>query len=174
MAGDEKAIKLSQVHDYFGKTETIITRHALRINDQRLGFSAHAAPGDAGRGAGVFDSQCAECHSLKEGKNKKGSSLFAVVGRKAATVADATYSDALKASGILWSPDKVDAYVTAPKKLVPGGKMKYDGLHVAHNSRLLAMSINLANAVLEKTVEVVPTEEQLDDVLVKVRKTIGV
>lgn len=38
MAGDEKAIKLSQVHDYFGKTETIITRHALRINDQSMNF----------------------------------------------------------------------------------------------------------------------------------------
>lgn len=51
---------------------------------------------------------------------------------------------------------------------------KYDGLHVAHNSRLLAMSISLANAVLEKTVEVVPKEEQLDDVLIAVRKRIGV
>ncbi|MCA9535914.1 MAG: hypothetical protein KC593_19645 [Myxococcales bacterium] len=52
--------------------------------------------------------------------------------------------------------------------------MKYDGLHVAHNSRLLAMSINIANAVLENTVEVVTNEEELDDVLVAVRKRIGV
>lgn len=51
---------------------------------------------------------------------------------------------------------------------------KYDGLHVAHNSRLLAMSINVANAVLENTVEVVPEEELLDDVLLEVRKRIGV
>ena len=86
------------------------------------------AAGDVDKGKDVFATECAECHSAREGKNKKGPSLFAVVGRKAATVADATYSDALKASGILWSPDKVDAYVTAPKKLVPGGKMKYDGL----------------------------------------------
>ncbi|HOB46328.1 MAG TPA: c-type cytochrome [Zoogloea sp.] len=92
-----------------------------------LSLQAHAA-GDVEKGKDVFSTECAECHSVREGKNKKGPSLFAVVGRKAATVADATYSDALKASGILWSPDKVDAYVTAPKKLVPGGKMKYDGL----------------------------------------------
>ena len=51
---------------------------------------------------------------------------------------------------------------------------KYDGLHVAHNSRLLAMSIGVANAVLENTVEVVVEEELLDDVLVAVRKRIGV
>ncbi len=92
-----------------------------------LSLQAHAA-GDVEKGKDVFSTECAECHSVREGKNKKGPSLFAVVGRKAATVADATYSDALKASGILWSPDKVDAYVAAPKKLVPGGKMKYDGL----------------------------------------------
>lgn len=92
-----------------------------------LSLQAHAA-GDVEKGKDVFSTECAECHSVREGKNKKGPSLFAVVGRKSATVADATYSDALKASGILWSPDKVDAYVAAPKKLVPGGKMKYDGL----------------------------------------------
>lgn len=103
-----------------------------------LSLQAHAA-GDVEKGKDVFSTECAECHSVREGKNKKGPSLFAVVGRKAATVADATYSDALKASGILWSPDKVDAYVTAPKKLVPGGKMKYDGLaSAAERADLLA------------------------------------
>ena len=86
------------------------------------------AAGDVEKGKDVFATECAECHSVREGKNKKGPSMFAVVGRKAAIVADATFSDALKASGIVWTADKIDAYVTAPKKLVPGGKMKYDGL----------------------------------------------
>jgi cytochrome c len=56
-------------------------------------------------GGDVFATECAECHSVREGKNKKGPSLFGVVGRKAATVPDASYSDALKASGITWTPD---------------------------------------------------------------------
>jgi cytochrome c len=43
-------------------------------------------------------------------------------------VADFAYSDPMKQSGITWTPDKIDAYITRPKKLVPGGKMKYDGL----------------------------------------------
>ncbi len=39
------------------------------------------------------------------------------------------YSEALKAAQIVWTPDKMDAYVRNPKELVPGGgKMKYDGL----------------------------------------------
>lgn len=87
---------------------------------------AHAAPGDAGRGAGVFDSQCAECHSLKEGKNKKGPSLFASFGRKAGTVADFVYSEPMKQSGIVWTADRLAAYLASPKTIVPGGKMKLD------------------------------------------------
>lgn len=89
--------------------------------------AAHAA-GDVAKGNDVFAQECAECHSPREGKNKKGPSLFAVVGRKAASVPDVVYSDALKASGLTWTPDRIDAYVSAPKKLVPGGKMKYEGL----------------------------------------------
>ncbi len=97
------------------------------------------AAGDVDKGKDVFATECAECHSAREGKNKKGPSMFAVVGRKAASVPDATYSDALKGSGILWTPDKIDAYVSAPKKLVPGGKMKYDGLaSAAERADLLA------------------------------------
>lgn len=99
-----------------------------------LGFSllaARAAQADqaaVNHGADVYDEECAECHSLKEGKNKKGPSLFAVVGRNAGTIADYNYSDALKAGGFVWNPEKLDAYVTHPKGAVPGGKMKYDGL----------------------------------------------
>lgn len=84
--------------------------------------------GDAQAGIDVFAGQCAECHSMKEGKNKKGPSLFAVVGRKAAAIADFKYSDAMKSSGYTWTPEQIDAYVTLPKKAVPGGTMKYDGL----------------------------------------------
>ncbi len=86
---------------------------------------AHAA-GNAG--ADVFATECAECHSLKQGKNKKGPSLFAVAGRKAGSIEDFKYSSAMTSSGIVWTADQIDSYVTQPKKAVPGGIMKYDGL----------------------------------------------
>ena len=92
---------------------------------------AHAA-GDAKRGADTFAGECGDCHSAKEGKAKKGPPLFGVVGRKSASVADFAYSDAMRQSGLPWSADRIDAYITRPKKLVPGGKMKYDGLDDAH------------------------------------------
>ena len=85
----------------------------------------HAA-GNAG--ADAFATECAECHSLKQGKNKKGPSLFAVVGRKAGSIDDFKYSSAMKSSAIVWTSEQIDSYVTLPKKAVPGGIMKYDGL----------------------------------------------
>lgn len=88
----------------------------------------HAA-GDAKRGADVFAEECGDCHSAVPGKDKKGPSLTGVNGRKAGSVTSfAGYSDAMKSSGITWTPEKIDAYLLAPKSVVPGGRMKYDGL----------------------------------------------
>ncbi len=51
---------------------------------------------------------------------------------------------------------------------------RYDELHVSHDSRMLAMGISVANAVLPTTIQVHSTEEKLDDVFVALRKRIGV
>ena len=88
---------------------------------------AHAA-GDPMRGAGEFAQDCAVCHSAMAGKNKMGPSLFSVVGRKAGSIADFAYSDAMKQSAIDWTPEKLDAYITNPKQIVPGNKMPFGGI----------------------------------------------
>ncbi|WP_045760668.1 c-type cytochrome [Xanthomonas albilineans] len=89
--------------------------------------AAHAA-GDL-PGKGVFASECAECHSATAGKNKKGPSLFGVAGRRAGSVPDFNYSDAMKQSQWTWSDEKLHSYLSQPaSKAMPGTKMKYDGL----------------------------------------------
>lgn len=70
---------------------------------------------------------CAGCH--KVGKNEKsflGPNLFGVGGRKAGTTGYA-YSPAMKASNIRWTRDRLIAFVTDPRKTVPGTKMVYMG-----------------------------------------------
>lgn len=89
---------------------------------------AAKAAGDAARGEDVYRAECADCHSLKPGKNKKGPSFAGLVGRTAGTVEGAKYSEAMKASKIVWTPERIDSYIASPKKVVPGGSMKYDGL----------------------------------------------
>jgi cytochrome c2 len=92
-----------------------------------LAGAAHAA-GDATRGADIFKQNCSMCHSPEPGQNLVGPSLFSVVGRAAASIADFSYSSAMKTSGITWTADRLKAYLKAPRKYVPGIKMMFPGL----------------------------------------------
>jgi cytochrome c len=62
------------------------------------------------------------------GQNLVGPSLFSVVGRAAASIADFSYSSAMKRSGIVWTADQLMAYLKAPRQYVPGVKMMFPGL----------------------------------------------
>ena len=86
-----------------------------------------AADGDAAKGAKVFK-KCKACHFADQEKNKVGPSLVGVFGRTAGTVEGYKYSDAMKYSGIVWSPETLGQYLRAPKEMVPGTKMTFVGL----------------------------------------------
>ena len=90
---------------------------------------SHAdAAGNAATGAALFN-RCSLCHSAtKGGGNKIGPNLFGVVGRKAGTYPGFSYSAAMKKSGIVWAPAKLDAYLAAPQEIVPGNSMPFAGI----------------------------------------------
>ena len=85
------------------------------------------AAGDVAAGKRVAV-RCAACHSFVEGKIKKAPSLFGVVGRQAGTLPNFAYSSAMKNSGIVWTTDKLDAYLAGPKALVLGNQMGHRGV----------------------------------------------
>lgn len=67
---------------------------------------------------------CKACHSVAQGGPAGvGPNLFGVVGTKAGARPGYAYSNALKGSGLTWTPAKLDAYLSGPAKLVPGTKM---------------------------------------------------
>jgi len=85
------------------------------------------ADGDPARGEVRFQ-ECAACHKLDAGSNGVGPSLHGIFERKAGELADFRYSPALKRSGIAWSPQTLEAYLTDPQALVPGNRMPYAGM----------------------------------------------
>jgi cytochrome c len=69
------------------------------------------------------------CHQIgPTAKNAVGPVLNGVVGRKAGTYAGFTYSDANKGSGLVWTPEELDKYLTSPQTVVPHTKMIFPGL----------------------------------------------
>jgi cytochrome c len=73
---------------------------------------------------------CQSCHTIASGgANMTGPNLYGVIGTKAGEGHDDfKFSDALKASGIVWTPDKLDPWIKKPQDLVPGSKMTFAGL----------------------------------------------
>ena len=83
---------------------------------------------DATAGAVVFKSQCSICHSVVQGRNMVGPSLFDIVGRQAGKIPGFHYSPANRDSGLTWDPATLDRYLTSPSTVVPHTIMTYAGL----------------------------------------------
>ena len=72
---------------------------------------------------------CGVCHATAEGApNKVGPDLFDIIGRKAGSVEGFNYSNAMKSSGLTWTPEELDSYLESPQKVVPGTIMAFPGL----------------------------------------------
>ena len=87
--------------------------------------------GDAEAGAEVFD-YCIGCHQVGAGaENGIGPHLNGVFGRGAGSVDGFNYSKGLSREGTLglvWTLEKLDAYIENPKALVSDTRMSFDGL----------------------------------------------
>jgi cytochrome c len=79
---------------------------------------------------------CRACHQIGPGaKIAVGPVLNGVVGRKAGTFPGFQYSDANKNSGLVWTPEELDKYLTSPQTVVPHTKMIFPGLKDAQKRK---------------------------------------
>jgi cytochrome c len=87
------------------------------------GTAASGAPvGDPVRGEQVYEA-CMDCHSLDQ--NDVGPRHRGVYGRKAGSLPDYDYSDALKGATIVWNEETLDRWLANPQAFVPGVKMVF-------------------------------------------------
>ncbi|MBX9910789.1 MAG: c-type cytochrome [Beijerinckiaceae bacterium] len=80
-----------------------------------------AAEGDSARGANVFR-QCVACHTTTL-QNRIGPGLADIVGRKAGANAGFRYSAGMQKVDLVWDVPTLDAYLAAPRAVVPASTM---------------------------------------------------
>jgi cytochrome c len=91
-----------------------------------LGTMLAAADPAAGKKQTSF---CVSCHSFVAGGPKmQGPNLHGVVGRPVASLAEFSYSAALKELGGVWTYERLDEYVKSPAKFAPGNAMSFAGI----------------------------------------------
>ncbi len=92
-------------------------------------IATRLATADPAKGAEVFK-KCAACHTINQGgANGIGPNLYATLGEGIAQGKGGfAFSDALKAVGGTWDFDKMDAWLTSPRKFANGTKMTFAGL----------------------------------------------
>ena len=86
---------------------------------------ALGAEGDPSRGEQIYR-RCQGCHSIDA--NRVGPRHAGLFGRRAGSLEDYSYSDAMRASEIVWDETTLDQFLTAPRKFIPATKMPFAGI----------------------------------------------
>ena len=102
---------------------TWIVTAALLAASAGSGFAQDVEKGEASF------RKCLPCHSIgDDAQNKIGPELNGLDGRHSGTVANFSYSDANKNSGITWDEANFKEYIKDPREKVPGTKMIFAGI----------------------------------------------
>jgi len=101
------------------------------------------ASADPAKGAEVFK-KCAACHTINQGgANGIGPNLYATVGEGVAQGKGGyAFSEALKSVGGVWDFDKLNAWLTSPRKFANGTKMTFAGLGNAKDRADVILYLN--------------------------------
>jgi cytochrome c len=104
------------------------------------------------RGADLENGQsklalCKACHTFGQGGEAGvGPNLWGVFGRKAGGLPGFSYSDGMKALGVVWDADRINTWITKPSAMVPGTKMTYAGIENAKDRVDLIAALKVATS----------------------------
>lgn len=79
-------------------------------------------------GETLYNAECRRCHAPDADKTSYGPPLENVVGRAAGSYPEYDYSIALEASGIVWTPAALRAWMEDNDGFMPGTKMRHVGI----------------------------------------------
>ncbi|GAA0864581.1 cytochrome c family protein [Sphingopyxis soli] len=101
------------------------------------------AAADVAKGEAVF-AKCAACHTINQGgANGIGPNLYATMGEPIGQGKGGfAFSDALKNVGGTWDFEKMDHWLTSPRKFANGTKMSFAGLSNPEDRANLIVYLN--------------------------------
>ncbi len=101
------------------------------------------ATADPAKGETVF-AKCAACHTVNSGgANGIGPNLFGTLGEEIGHGKHGfAFSSALSGMGGSWDFEKMDKWLTSPRKFAPGTKMSFAGLSSAEDRANLIVYLN--------------------------------
>ena len=91
-----------------------------------IGLAVRAAPLD---GEQLFKRQCAVCHSVQPERTLVGPSLAKVIDRPAGIMPSFRYSPSMRASGLIWDRETINAFIESPRAMISGTNMAFPGEH---------------------------------------------
>lgn len=89
--------------------------------------------------------RCQGCHSIDA--NRVGPRHQGLFGRAAGSLDDYNYSDAMRASGVVWDESTLDKFLTAPREFIKGTKMPFNGMKDPQERADLIAYLKAATAV---------------------------
>ncbi len=86
------------------------------------------ASADYARGRRTFR-LCQSCHTVTEGgPNLVGPNLHGLFGREVGTMPGYSYSAAVNDADFVWTPERLDEWLTNPRSFLRGHKMSFAGV----------------------------------------------
>ncbi|MGB2389202.1 MAG: c-type cytochrome [Henriciella sp.] len=86
------------------------------------------ASADYARGRRTFR-LCQSCHTVTEGgPNLVGPNLHGLFGREVGTMPGYSYSAAVNDADFVWTPERLDEWLTNPRSFLRGNKMSFAGV----------------------------------------------
>ena len=115
-----------ETEDHLGWSFSLIGSAMAADSVKSLAERLAAADPEAGK---KVWRKCKACHTIdKGGKKRIGPNLWNIVGADVGAREGFKYSKGMLAFGGQWTYERLDAYLTKPRKVVKGGKMSFVGL----------------------------------------------